>query len=222
VQLAPPLAPEDRIEIYSDAWFLRLEESLVEDFDTVAKAIGEDAFSEAVREFLEANPPTSYAMVGMGDAFPEWLRSTGRFPDKPWLYDVACFERAQYRAFYAEEAKPESFAELASKSGETDLSKISLKLENAVSLLSSRWDIQACAEAEEPEFPPSEETTLILFYRKGLEIAKEQMNERKKEFQALKLLQKPLTLGEFLEIAPSDESPAWLGDWAAKGIIKLG
>src|SRR5882672_11684809 len=56
------LAPEERIGIYSEMYFLRLQECLVEDYPAVVKLVGPPAFGRLARGYLKEFPSRHYSL----------------------------------------------------------------------------------------------------------------------------------------------------------------
>lgn len=88
-----------RLEIYSDAYRLRLIEALAGDYETVKALAGEIEFDRLAREYIAAHPSTHYNVRWFGAAFADFLREAAA--DSPHLSETARFEWAMTLAFDA-------------------------------------------------------------------------------------------------------------------------
>ena len=73
IKAGPPLAREARVEIYSDAWFLRLYGAIEEDFGAVKRLLGETEFSRVVRHYFTRHPSRTHTLGHVGAEFAEFL-----------------------------------------------------------------------------------------------------------------------------------------------------
>ncbi len=105
------LQPAQRLEIYADAYVVRLREVLAEDFPRVATLIGERQFNRLVCEYLRAHPSTEPSVRHLGRALAEFIRGRGDLP--LWLADLAALEWARVSAFDAPDDQPLTAAKLA-------------------------------------------------------------------------------------------------------------
>ena len=208
VEKAPPLTLEQRVEVYSDAWFIRLEESLTEDFPSLREQIGEEPFSELLREYLEANPPSSFSLVDAGLALPEFVTTHLFGRERPWLRDLAVLERAVCLAYYATDSLSIPPSELQKLSPD-QTSELRLSFSPSVSLLSLDWDViplwdgTACSE-----FTPADAPCSALIYRRFFEPQVEKLlseTEGALRLAALLLIRDGCTLGELLGRKPDPQ-----------------
>ncbi len=104
--------PAQRVEVYADAYFLRLRDVLAEDFPRVAKLLGDDAFEALARGYLKAYPSTEPSVRHLGRELSAFIRKRNDFP--PWLADLAALEWARVNAFDApDDDAPLTTAKLA-------------------------------------------------------------------------------------------------------------
>lgn len=88
----------DRMHVYWNAYFARLLECLRSEFPTLHSVLGDDAFDELARGYLEAHPPQSYTLSQLGATFSHYLAATRppRVDDAPdwadFLIDLAAYE----------------------------------------------------------------------------------------------------------------------------------
>jgi hypothetical protein len=107
------LAPEDRLGIYSEMYFLRLHDCLVEDYPAVVKLAGGPAFGRLARAYLKTFPSRHYSLNVLGRKLPEFLDGPVRIPRRAVLADVARVERAISESFDAEVSPSLAPADLA-------------------------------------------------------------------------------------------------------------
>ena len=107
------LAPEERVEIYGEMYFLRLAECLGEDYPAVRKLVGPPAFERLARAYLKKHPSRHYSLNALGRKLPDFLADTARIPRSAMLADVARVERAISESFDAAVSPPLGPADLA-------------------------------------------------------------------------------------------------------------
>jgi hypothetical protein len=109
------LTAKERVAIYTGGYFARLYDVLGQDYVTVARLIGDDAFRRLARAYLTRFPSRSYSLSFLGTDFPCYLATAARVPRRALLRDVATIENAMTSIFDAEETPvltPEDFASL--------------------------------------------------------------------------------------------------------------
>ncbi|WP_437223424.1 putative DNA-binding domain-containing protein [Planctomicrobium sp. SH661] len=67
---------EERLAIYSHAYFARLIECLEAEFPAVRQAVGDEAFRAFAAGYLKEHPPASYTLNTLGSRFPDYLADT--------------------------------------------------------------------------------------------------------------------------------------------------
>jgi hypothetical protein len=89
---------EDRVGVYWNAYFARLQDCLHEDFPVLRQAVGDAVFDEFAFEYLQIHPPTSYTLCRLGSQFPAFLKASRpprerEAPDwADFIADLAAFE----------------------------------------------------------------------------------------------------------------------------------
>lgn len=80
----------DRLEVYWNAYFARLQECMRDQFALLAEFLGEEVFSEFVNGYLRTYPSTCYTLGNLGNEFPRFLRETRppRTDSKPDFADL--------------------------------------------------------------------------------------------------------------------------------------
>jgi hypothetical protein len=99
VEPSATLDPAARLQVYVDAYFLRLRAVLADDFPRVETALGTEGFDDVVGAYLARHPSTNPSLRHLGDALPAFVASRPDLP--PWLGDLARLERARTDVFDA-------------------------------------------------------------------------------------------------------------------------
>jgi hypothetical protein len=211
-----PLSRRQRLAIYRTAWWLRIFESLEEDYPALARCLGPRTFSELIRSYLETFPSQSYTLVHASDRLPEYVGSRWRHARKrPWMKDLARVERALYRVFHAQDPNPWDPAQLSTLD-KTGIAKLQLKLEPSTALIRSLWDLKPVLDGTSRRCQRG--TTHLLILREGAV-----PNWRVLSPQQHRLLQMTAngqaTLGGWMKAAGRAPWIEWLGDWARVGAL---
>jgi hypothetical protein len=96
------VSAETRLDVYRNAYYLRLEEALARDFPALHAVVGDEAFGRLSAAYLTANPSTQPSLRFLGQDLQDWLR-LGR--EEPALADLAALEWAVLHAFDAADAR---------------------------------------------------------------------------------------------------------------------
>ncbi len=107
------LAPEERVAIYGEMYFLRLLECLAEDYPAVKKLVGAGGFERLARAYLKKHPSKHYSLSALGRKLPDFLAGAAKMPRHAMLADVARVERTISESFDAEVSPSLSPADLA-------------------------------------------------------------------------------------------------------------
>jgi len=91
---AGALEPSTRVGIYAEMYWLRMRDTLRDDFPKVVKAVGDEAFDALVATYLRVHPSTHYSMGQLGHGFAQSL-------EDPALASIASLEWARGQAFIA-------------------------------------------------------------------------------------------------------------------------
>jgi hypothetical protein len=104
LQEPPKGSIEDRVAIYANGFYARLEEVLASDYPILATLLGEDKFSVLCEQYLEAYPSLYYSVNYIGHHFSQFLMETTPYNKSPYLAEIAAFEWAEYQALVAPDA----------------------------------------------------------------------------------------------------------------------
>lgn len=98
--------PSRRLQIYYDAYRLRLIEALRTDFPALAAFAGEEGFDRLARAYIDAHPSHHFSLRWFGARLAQFLEATASFAGEPALAETARFEWALTLAFDAADAAP--------------------------------------------------------------------------------------------------------------------
>lgn len=103
LQKPPQGSIADRVAIYTNGYYARLEEALLSDFDTLSLLMGEEDFSLLSEGYVKAYPSHGYSLNSLGKHLRQYLSESKAYEKKPYLAEVAAFEWAEAEAFIAAE-----------------------------------------------------------------------------------------------------------------------
>jgi hypothetical protein len=108
------LTPAERVGVYHGMYLLRMHDCLAGDYEALRHFLGDDAFFELVRGYVQAHPSRSYSLNRLGDHLPEYLETAAGIQRLAFCVDLARLERAVAQVFDAPETPPLSAATLGS------------------------------------------------------------------------------------------------------------
>jgi putative DNA-binding protein len=107
------LRPEERMDIYAGMYLARLEECLASDFPVTKALLGGARFSQLVRDYVAAHPPTSWTLNDLGVHLPAFVARRQGLPRAALVRDVVRLERAMSETFDAADAPALTSADIA-------------------------------------------------------------------------------------------------------------
>ena len=101
------LSPAEQVDIYRHQFWLRHRDSLIEDYPVLRHFLGEDAFDDFARSFLEAHPPRTPSLRDLGARIVAFAE-TYTFPnvDRDLALDSLRYELAFVDAFDGPDPAP--------------------------------------------------------------------------------------------------------------------
>jgi hypothetical protein len=102
-----------RLDIYSNAYYARLEEALETDFEITKQLLGEDVFSEACMAYIHKYPSRYFSLRWFGQDFPKFLGYQADSGEHHWPAEMAQLEWSFTGAFDAADAEPATEADIA-------------------------------------------------------------------------------------------------------------
>lgn len=99
--------------VYRHSYIARLTDIIGEQYPTLARYVGDDAFAEMAQAYLRLHPSSVANVRWVGHALPGFLEVTAPFSDLPVLGELAKIERAIADAFDSADASIVGFSELS-------------------------------------------------------------------------------------------------------------
>ena len=107
------LSAIDRLDIYANMYFYRLQDCLKEDYPRLAAALGADRFHNLLTDYLLRHPSHHPSLRHLGRHLPGFVAAHPYASEFPYAADLARLEWARVEAFDAPDAAPLSRDDLA-------------------------------------------------------------------------------------------------------------
>jgi hypothetical protein len=101
----PSFSKHERLQIYHEAYRLRLIDALGNDYPALKKLLGEDEFVSLAKIFISKYPSNHPSLRWFGEKLSVFLRSNLRWQGQAYIAELAEFEWAQAMAFDAADEK---------------------------------------------------------------------------------------------------------------------
>ena len=170
----------DGLAVYRNAYAVRLRSALRDNFEILARALGDDGFDALTAAYVATHPPTQPSIRWLGDQLADFMSAPAQIDSgltpHPALADLARMDWALRSAFDAADAPVLSRQALASVAPD-DWPALVLVLHPSVGLCALHWDVapawhalRAAADGDEPELPaPVARPHKLLVWRRGLD-----------------------------------------------------
>lgn len=165
---------DERVAIYAHGFYGRLEDTLANDYSSLAELLGESKFNAICRKYIDAYPSYHYSLNPFGQHLSQFLRETPAYRKKTYLSEIAAFEWAESEAI----VKPN--AELLSESDLRDLPpkawpKLKFYLHPSSQILCMHWNSLALIETVRqghsiPRPRKLKNPQFVLVWRRQLEV----------------------------------------------------
>lgn len=150
------LSANDRIEIYSIGYRLRLIEALMDNFPAIHTLLGDEDFEQLALEYITEFPSTHFSLRYMGEKMVQFTKKHRIYRESPFISEMANFEWKLRQAFDAKDITPLS-RETLSKIPPNDWPELCFALHPSFSLITLEWNTPALWKAiiqDEPPRPP--------------------------------------------------------------------
>ena len=137
-----------RLAVYRHHVLTTLTRTLESTFPVVCRLVDRRFFGWLADRFIRAHPPGGPCLFEYGADFPEFVRAFPACAELPWLADVAALEWAMNTALHAPDALPLDPQRLAAIAP-SELGQLVLRLDSSVTLLTSRWPVDAIWRANQ-------------------------------------------------------------------------
>lgn len=108
------VSASERLDIYREAYYGRLIESLAKDYPTIHKILGDDEFHHLCRQYIDRYPSTFKSIRWFGAHFATCLMDCPLYLNQRWLKELAEFEWCLSEAFDAANSVTMTVQEMAS------------------------------------------------------------------------------------------------------------
>jgi hypothetical protein len=211
-----------RIEVYSEAYFLRLRDVLREDFHRVSALLGADQFDQVVVKYLEEFPSERPSVRHLGRALAEFLRRREDVPK--CLADLAELEWARVEVFDAPDAGCATIEDLVSVLTD-DWPALRFRAIPAMQILRARYPVHQLWSCDQSlEMSPGE-TSLRVWRKNSNEVLHAPMDALESEALHKMISGEPLTaicesFADLPETKAAHEATGLLARWIEDGIIR--
>ncbi|QDU61508.1 hypothetical protein Pan216_23690 [Planctomycetes bacterium Pan216] len=242
IRRSKALTSAERLEVYADAYYLRLLDCLRSEFPALLYALGQEAFDEHAVGYLQAYPSQSYTLGFLGKSFPDYLRETRPAdipggPEEPnwpeFLIDLAALERTYAEVFDGPgiETSPQLTGDDLATVMRDHLATARLEMAPCFRLVRFSFPVHEYASAvrhEESPEPPEPRETLLAVTRLHFVVRRFELTPV--QFSLLTSLERESTVQEAVEEVGqslSDEEFGqfagsigdWFSAWTANGFF---
>jgi len=163
-----------RLEVYAEAYKLRLLEALETDFVALLAHLGSDAFRELAFAYVDARPSLHYSVRYFGRHMSDYLREAPPYAQNPLLAELAAFDWALTTAFDAENDPVLTVEDMSSIDPQA-WPNLTFRPRASVQRLDLEWNAPAiwkAADTGAETLPPPEQAEHLIpwvIWRQGLD-----------------------------------------------------
>jgi len=231
IEEAAPLSAQDRLDVYANAYFYRLLESLGVDYMAVRRVIGDENFHDLVAHFLMRYPSNSPNIGDVGETFPAFINGHALSAQFPFLHELAVLERAIMECLFSHHLPALDVSSLQTKS-EEEWATARFVLDPTVRLLSVQWPVDTLWKEREQAEPlvlptiPDSALRHLLLRRDDSWVSVSVMDVH--PWMALHMLRSGMSLGAVCEALSKQWNQSaetlpvmeWFTSWVATGVVK--
>ena len=216
------LTNADRLAIYGNAYYARLEEALQGDFEAIHTLLGDDEFSLLCKRYTDENPSQFFTLRWFGKNMPRFLQTTTPYSRHPYLQEMAVFEWCFTDAFDAKDDDTVNEGDIAQIPPDS-WPTMRLTLHPSVSWFSYNWNILPVWKAikednEVPVLKKLEQTEICLVWRQ--ELATKYRTLDYKEALLLEAVSQNKNFSEWCDLLIDAGEPAEEVPMLAAGMLK--
>jgi len=149
------LSKQKRLDIYKNAYSVRLKKCIETDHPMLCKYLGDDLFEKMANGYINNHPSHYTSLRQYCNALPDYLSDTEPFSSCPILAEIATFERYMLDAFDAADDDRVSIEDLKSIDPET-WPTIKIIFHPSVCVFKAYWNSVECWQAIKNEDNPPE------------------------------------------------------------------
>lgn len=151
----PKVSADERLEVYSSAYRLRLLEVLSKDYPGLHGLLGDEQFDRLGRAYIDAHPSQHPSLRWFGRHLSDLLVKTPQYAAQPVLAEMAAFEWVQGEVFDAKDIPVAGVDEVATIPPES-WPAMRLVFQPAARRLDLKWNAPAIWKAlDEEQTPPA-------------------------------------------------------------------
>ena len=224
------LTPSERVEIYHGMYLLRMHDALSDDYEALRHFLGDEAFFDLVRDYVEVYPSRHFSLNRLGDHLPDFIRESAQVSRRSFCHDLARLELAITQLFDAPHS-PSLQPEAISAVAEAAWPEAVLKPVEAFRLLSFRYPVSAYLQTVQDDNHDHPETrvklTWVVVFRSNYGMRRLDLSRAAHDLLA------DLALGVSLRDAISKAAPrrrraaatqeqlfGWFRDWVSSGMFQ--
>jgi hypothetical protein len=231
IEEAAPLSTHDRLDVYANAYFYRLLESLGVDYMAVHRVVGDENFHDLVAHFLMRYPSNSPNIGDVGETFPAFINGHPLSGQFHFLHELAVLERAIMECLFTHHLPALDISSFQTKS-EEDWATARFVLDPTVRLMSVQWPVDTLwksREQSEPlELPTFRESAPrhLLLQRDDSWVSVTVMDVH--PWTSLHMLRSGMSLGAMCEALSKQSNQStetlpvmeWFTTWVSTGVVK--
>jgi hypothetical protein len=222
VRPSATMAPMQRVDVYNSAYIARLVEALRSDFPGLVHAVGNDAFFEIGRGYVESHPSTHSNLIFLCTRLPDYIGRRKHLQHRAFLRDLAILEVAMTQAFHAPAFEILDVSALGHLTPD-EWNGVQLVTNPSLRLVKANYPIdhylQDVFDKKDPTIP-ARRTSYVAVYRKSYQVWRSRLTRR--AFDTLSALQRGELFGDALARAGEEAGRVgiWFQDWTSDGLFE--
>jgi hypothetical protein len=222
------LTPVERVGVYQGMYLLRMVEALENDYPALQHFLGDEAFADLVTRYVAAHPSRSYTLNLLGEALPEFVRTSRGIRGKAFAADLARLERAVTEVFDAERSPAWPAGEIEKLPQEAWPGAVFVPIA-ALRVLAFAYPVNAYFQSVKDENHDHPDTgrkaTWLVVWRKDYEVWRLNLSRDAYEFLRALVSGRPFgkavaATARRLQGSAGDQLFRWLRDWVAEGMFQ--
>jgi hypothetical protein len=170
----PQVSAIDRLEIYRQAYYLRIIEVLQQDYAALNYCMGDQAFYDLATDYIDACPSIFKSIRWYGKKLAQFMQADTRYANQAWLIEMAEFEWLLTESFDATDSAILTIEEMAAIAPET-WPHLYLQLHPSLRPLTLEWntiDNWECYQEENESIAPQKNASpeSWIIWRKDYEV----------------------------------------------------
>lgn len=140
--IQPWLAETDvpGLDIYTNAYRIRLLDTLAQDYPALKQLMGEQLFNKMASQFIEEHPSKSYTLRLFGEQLGHFLTNDSYYRQRPYLAELARFEWHLTDIFDVADTPVASVADMSQIPAQA-WPALTIKLHASIRRLTALWNI---------------------------------------------------------------------------------